>query len=47
MQLAVIALPVLAAGLSLGLALIIEIGVGDWLFAAIMVTALLFAGRQT
>ena len=42
-----LAVPVVAAGVSFGLALVIEIGVGDWLFATIMLTALLFASRQT
>jgi signal transduction histidine kinase len=42
-----IAVPVLAAGASLGLASVIEIGVGDWLFATMMLTALGFASRQT
>ena len=42
-----IAVPMLAAGVALGLALVLEIGVGDWGFATIMLTALLFASRQT
>ena len=42
-----LAVPVLAAGVSLVVAIAAQIGVLDWLFVTMMVTALLFATRQT
>ena len=41
-----LALPLVAAGAALGVTLVAQAGVLDWLFAAILWTALLFAARQ-